>query len=107
MRRALQVPQRRASDPALGSHHVCFSTAYGSKLYFFKKSDEIGVDVAHQPTGRLELCFELPRSPPGVSDDEPRARALQARFVDLHHLLKRDTARRATDALAQVLESRS
>lgn len=40
-------------------------------------------------------------------DDEPRARALQARFVDLHHLLKRDTARRATDALAQVLESRS
>lgn len=40
-------------------------------------------------------------------DDEPRARALQARFLDLHHLLKRDTARRATDALAQVLESRS
>ncbi|MBG6082595.1 lipid-A-disaccharide synthase [Rubrivivax gelatinosus] len=40
-------------------------------------------------------------------DDAPRARALQARFLDLHHLLKRDTARRATDALAQVLESRS
>lgn len=40
-------------------------------------------------------------------DDEPRVRALQARFLDLHHLLKRDTARRATDALAQVLESRS
>ncbi|MCC9646157.1 lipid-A-disaccharide synthase [Rubrivivax sp. JA1029] len=40
-------------------------------------------------------------------DDAPRARALQARFVELHHLLKRDTARRATDALAQVLESRS
>jgi lipid-A-disaccharide synthase len=39
--------------------------------------------------------------------DEARVRALQARFVDLHHLLKRDTARRATDALAQVLESRS
>ncbi|NHK98302.1 lipid-A-disaccharide synthase [Rubrivivax benzoatilyticus] len=40
-------------------------------------------------------------------DDAPRARDLQARFVELHHLLKRDTARRATDALAQVLESRS
>lgn len=40
-------------------------------------------------------------------DDAPRARALQARFLNLHHLLKRDTARRATDALAQVLESRS
>jgi len=40
-------------------------------------------------------------------DDEARVRAVQARFVDLHHLLKRDTARRATDALAQVLESRS
>lgn len=40
-------------------------------------------------------------------DDQPRAHALQARFLDLHHLLKRDTARRATDALAQVLESRS
>lgn len=36
-------------------------------------------------------------------DDAPRARAVAARFDDLHHLLRRDTARRATDAIAQVL----
>lgn len=36
-------------------------------------------------------------------DDAPRVQRLQARFVELHHLLRRDTARRATDAIAQVL----
>ncbi|MBK1613969.1 lipid-A-disaccharide synthase [Rubrivivax gelatinosus] len=40
-------------------------------------------------------------------DDAARVRALQSRFLDLHHLLRRDTARRATDAIAQVLEGRS
>ncbi|MCZ2441473.1 MAG: lipid-A-disaccharide synthase [Burkholderiales bacterium] len=36
--------------------------------------------------------------------DEPgRADALRARFADLHHQLRRDTARLATDAIAQVL----
>jgi lipid-A-disaccharide synthase len=36
--------------------------------------------------------------------DEPARRdALAARFVQLHHLLRRDTARCATDAIARVL----
>ena len=36
-------------------------------------------------------------------DDAPAAAALQARFTDLHHQLNRDTARLATDAIAQVV----
>jgi lipid-A-disaccharide synthase len=36
---------------------------------------------------------------------EAEVHALQRRFEDLHHLLQRDTARCATDAIAQVLES--
>jgi lipid-A-disaccharide synthase len=36
-------------------------------------------------------------------DDAPRAAALRSRFDELHHLLRRDTARTATDAIAQVL----
>lgn len=35
--------------------------------------------------------------------DGPRTLALERRFEDLHQLLRQDTARRATDALAQVL----
>ena len=38
-------------------------------------------------------------------DDAARARALEARFTELHHTLRRDTARRATDAIAQVVEA--
>jgi lipid-A-disaccharide synthase len=38
-------------------------------------------------------------------DDATRGHALQARFDDLHHQLRCDTARRATDAIAQVLEA--
>ena len=38
-------------------------------------------------------------------DDVPRSAALAARFTELHHLLKRDTARCATDAIAKVLEA--
>ena len=34
-----------------------------------------------------------------------RAGALQQRFTELHHLLKRDTARAATDAIAQIIEA--
>jgi lipid-A-disaccharide synthase len=34
-----------------------------------------------------------------------RAEALQRRFVELHELLRRDTARRATDAISEVLEA--
>ncbi len=37
-------------------------------------------------------------------DDASAAEALSRRFDDLHHLLRRDTARCATDALAQVLQ---
>jgi lipid-A-disaccharide synthase len=33
-----------------------------------------------------------------------RAEALRARFLELHHLLRRDTARRATDAIAQIVQ---
>jgi lipid-A-disaccharide synthase len=36
-------------------------------------------------------------------DDHRRAQALAARFTQLHHTLRRDTARTATDAIAQVL----
>jgi lipid-A-disaccharide synthase len=35
--------------------------------------------------------------------DEAGVRALRSRFDELHQLLRRDTARRATDAIAQVL----
>jgi len=38
-------------------------------------------------------------------DDGPRTLALERRFEDLHHLLRQDTAQRATDAIAQVLEA--
>jgi lipid-A-disaccharide synthase len=38
-------------------------------------------------------------------DDAPRADAVAARFAELHHQLRRDTARTATDAIAQVLEA--
>jgi lipid-A-disaccharide synthase len=36
-------------------------------------------------------------------DAPQRADALRRRFDELHHLLRRDTARRATDAIAQIL----
>ena len=39
--------------------------------------------------------------------DEPaRAASVQQRFLELHHQLKQDTARAASDAIAQVIESR-
>ncbi len=37
-------------------------------------------------------------------DDAPRAQALVQRFTDLHHSLRQNTARKATDAIAQVLQ---
>jgi lipid-A-disaccharide synthase len=36
-------------------------------------------------------------------DQPARCEALAARFNDLHHLLRRDTARMATDAIATIL----
>ena len=36
-------------------------------------------------------------------DDDARYTQTQARFVELHHMLKRDTARCATDAIAKIL----
>ncbi len=38
-------------------------------------------------------------------DDAPRAAQVRQRFDELHHLLQRDTARCATDAIAQVLQA--
>lgn len=38
-------------------------------------------------------------------DDPAGAERLRARFTDLHHLLQRDTARAAADAIAQVLHA--
>jgi len=38
-------------------------------------------------------------------DDRPAAAALARRFDDLHHSLRRDTARCAADAIAQVLQA--
>jgi lipid-A-disaccharide synthase len=37
-------------------------------------------------------------------DDPRRVSALEARFTDLHHTLRQDTARKATDAIAHILE---
>ena len=37
-------------------------------------------------------------------DDAPRVAALQRRFADLHHQLRQNTALKATDAIAQVLQ---
>ncbi len=39
-------------------------------------------------------------------DQPARARSVEQRFLELHHTLRRDTARAASDAIAQVLESR-
>ena len=38
-------------------------------------------------------------------DDAAGAARIEQRFTDLHHLLKRDTARCATDAIAQVIQA--
>jgi lipid-A-disaccharide synthase len=40
-------------------------------------------------------------------DDDVAVRRLTDRFTELHHLLRRDTARRATDAIAQVIEEKA
>ena len=37
-------------------------------------------------------------------DDAPRVAALQRRFTDLHHQLRQNTAKRASDVIAQVLQ---
>jgi lipid-A-disaccharide synthase len=37
-------------------------------------------------------------------DDASRCQALQHRFTELHHSLRQDTARKATDAIAEVIE---
>jgi len=39
-------------------------------------------------------------------DQPARAQAVQQRFLELHHALRRDTARSASDAIAQVLDCR-
>lgn len=39
-------------------------------------------------------------------DQPARAQSVQQRFLELHHTLRRDTARAASDAIAQVIESR-
>ena len=38
-------------------------------------------------------------------DDAAGRERLVRRFTDLHHLLRQDTARRATDAIAQTIEA--
>jgi lipid-A-disaccharide synthase len=38
-------------------------------------------------------------------DDAARRERLAQRFLDLHHLLKRDTARRATDAIEKIVQA--
>ena len=38
-------------------------------------------------------------------DDARRRTALQLRFSDLHHSLRQNTAQKATDAIAQVLQA--
>ena len=38
-------------------------------------------------------------------DDAPRCAALQQRFTDLHHSLRQNTAQKATDAIAHILQA--
>jgi lipid-A-disaccharide synthase len=38
-------------------------------------------------------------------DDPQRVAALETRFTDLHHTLRQNTARKATDAIAQILQT--
>ena len=38
-------------------------------------------------------------------DDAPRCAVLERRFDDLHHTLRQNTAQKATDAIAQVIEA--
>ena len=47
----------------------------------------------------------LARALLGQLDDRAAAARLAERFTELHLLLRRDTARRATDAIAQILEA--
>jgi len=78
--------------------------------------------MAYQPWVGLPniLCrdFVVPEllqhdcTPPALADatlawlDHPqRATKLRSRFEDLHHQLRQDTARRATDAIAQALQA--
>lgn len=48
---------------------------------------------------------ELARETLSWLDNAPRAEALVRRFTDLHLALRQDTARKAADAIAQVLEA--
>jgi lipid-A-disaccharide synthase len=48
---------------------------------------------------------ELARETLAWLDNAPRAEALTRRFTDLHLALRQDTARKAADAIAQVLEA--
>jgi lipid-A-disaccharide synthase len=78
--------------------------------------------MAYQPWGGLPniLCedfvvpelFQDDATPQALArevrawlDAPERAAALQQRFTNLHHILRRDTARTATDAIAQVIEA--
>ena len=47
----------------------------------------------------------LAREAEALLADAPRRAALQARFVQLHELLRQDTARRASDAIAQLIQA--
>ncbi len=47
----------------------------------------------------------LARAVLGRLDDSAGAERIARRFTDLHHLLKRDTARCATDAIAKILQA--
>ncbi|WP_294638317.1 lipid-A-disaccharide synthase [uncultured Aquabacterium sp.] len=58
---------------------------------------------------RLQDAAEPVQLARDVTDwlDQPgRADAVQQRFVELHHTLRRDTARAATDAIAEIIEAR-
>ena len=47
----------------------------------------------------------LAREAEGFLADAPRREALQARFVQLHELLRQDTAKQASDAIAALLQA--
>jgi lipid-A-disaccharide synthase len=56
--------------------------------------------LQHECTPAALVAAALP-----LLDDAAHAERLAQRFTELHLLLRRDTARVATDAIAQVLEA--
>ena len=71
----------------------------GGHVELDEEPEQAALREAREESGfEVELIGERPPT------TEPGTRALIApRFLDIHHLLRQNTAQRATDAIAQVL----